>query len=52
MRGIGKGGHVSVEGLESDYWMAVDIGKYLLVVISALLLKICVTLLNLSARSF
>ena len=27
VRGIGRDGHVVVEGLESDHWVAVDIGK-------------------------
>ena len=28
MRGIGRAGHVVVEGLESDHWVALDIGKH------------------------
>ena len=27
LRGIGKDGHVIAEGLESDHWVALDIGK-------------------------
>lgn len=27
VRGIGRDGHVVVEGLESDHWLALDIGK-------------------------
>ena len=27
MRGIGRDGHVVVEGLENDHWAALDIGK-------------------------
>ena len=27
LRGIGKEGHVIAEGLESDHWVALDIGK-------------------------
>ena len=27
LRGIGKDGHVVAEGLESDHWVALDIGK-------------------------
>ena len=27
VRGIGRDGHVVVEGLESDHWLVLDIGK-------------------------
>lgn len=27
LQGIGKDGHVIAEGLESDHWVALDIGK-------------------------
>ena len=27
LRGIGKGGHPVVEGMESNHWVALDIGN-------------------------
>ena len=29
MRGIGRDGHVVIEGSESDHWVALDIGKHI-----------------------